>query len=761
MIASYWAKSDGTTLIQHSQDVVDAGLKLLDVLVIEKNYWEPKIIRASMFHDFGKIHHDFQAKLRPEGKSSVSIRHELISIFCCLNIPLDEVVSIATHHKGIIQVGESNSKRLSLNAFDMSQKQYEAIKELADVELPAWLTHFKQYVQHCERINAGARRDALASLEPNAVRTSMDTKELLKVLHANHQSALPDHERLNLALMRALLIAADHVASAGKHDYLPKPRLIGMSDFQPRTEGGKIDFRSFQSKMATVRGDALLHAPTGSGKTEAAMCWVTKNQSKNSRLFYLLPYTASANAMIKRLAEIYGDNMVTAMHSKTLDFFFDELASDGYAKKKLDEVQNSLEAQKGAKEKKQLSKEIFYPVKVATPHQIVKNATLARGWEMCLWEYRNATFIFDEFHTYNALLTGLIFATAKWLKREFNARLLFMSATVPQFMEDYMRQYILDRNELNIIKPDRKEASDALILGRKRHILSFQESGTISERVDEIEQLLLDGKKVLVIVNNVKTAQHIFSKITFNGKRALLHSGFNKRDRIEIEKNITSKDNNRIPRLLVATQAVEVSLDIDYDCAFIENAPIDALIQRFGRVNRAGRKGLAAITLIKENEGRTPFYDKDVCERTWSELKKFEAVSLSEDDLINACNIVYKDGYNQEQLKDFELGFNNEIINNFKSRLIAGDWNDAFESIFENDAQKVEVLCENLVDEYKMLVAQKRFIEANQLLVSIYYYQLNGRKTKDRELNLIIGYDFIYDSLIGYTKKAMKEDLFL
>lgn len=54
----------------------------------------------------------------------------------------------------------------------------------------------------------------------------------------------------------------------------------------------------------------------------------------------------------------------------------------------------------------------------------------------------------------------------------------------------------------------------------------------------------------------------------------LLHSGFHKKDRIEIEKAITNEDTSKRPQLLIATQAVEVSLDIDYDVAFIEKAPI-------------------------------------------------------------------------------------------------------------------------------------------------------------------------------------------
>jgi CRISPR-associated endonuclease/helicase Cas3 len=72
--------------------------------------------------------------------------------------------------------------------------------------------------------------------------------------------------------------------------------------FQPqKKEGGFYKFRNFQQELQSVKDDVILYAPTGSGKTEAALGWYFSNQNKNARLFYLLPYTASINAMVSRL----------------------------------------------------------------------------------------------------------------------------------------------------------------------------------------------------------------------------------------------------------------------------------------------------------------------------------------------------------------------------------------------------------------------------------------------------------------------------
>jgi CRISPR-associated endonuclease/helicase Cas3 len=294
--------------------------------------------------------------------------------------------------------------------------------------------------------------------------------------------------------------------------------------------------------------------------------------------------------------------------------------------------------------------------------------------------------------------------------------------------------------------------SDKEILDRKRHSIRCVENRTILEDIKAIDSLLQSGESVLVVVNNVKSAQQIYQTITFEGSKKLLHGGFNRKQRIKIEEAITNKDKSKRPQLLVATQAVEVSLDIDYDVAFIENAPIDALIQRLGRVNRAGKKGCATIFLYNKLIGRTPFYNQKIMEETWDEIKNIQNIQLSEQDLIDVCNIVYKDGYNDEQQNDFEKGLNNSIIANYRKNLIAADWNSWIETVMEDNNQKVDVLCENLVGEFDELKKDGRYIEANKLLVSVYPYELSGTcvHKNDKERDVWIAWDFIHDDELGY-----------
>ncbi|WPP51831.1 CRISPR-associated helicase Cas3' [Catalinimonas niigatensis] len=745
----FWAKSDGETKLEdHTNHVIIAGKNLLERLPFsdsEKVYWKEKLYRCAVLHDLGKIHSAFQMRLN--GDTGVSIRHEIISLWFCenfLDLPDDELFAIATHHKGVCSIKDTY-KRLNEDVLiSEMQYHYEHGEEAMNADVVSdWLNLFN--------LKLDLKKDTVVS--------STITNKWLDILDEFFQKkAIKEADRRrDLSLMRALLIASDHIGSARLENNLPAYKKILINDFRPNKDGQPLEFRNFQTLLQNVQTDVILHAPTGSGKTEAALSWVYANQQENARLFYLLPYTASINAMVKRLQQVFDDKdeggikRVTALHSKTLDFFYEQLAEEESNNEKI----NYAKIEKEARSKKSLSSELFFPIKVATLHQVLKTSLKGKGWELALYDYRNALFIVDEFHTYNALLTGMLLATVRLFRKIFHAKFFFMSATIPDFMLSNIIDKVFDGNDNLLIRPNPEFESDKYVLGRKRHILNCMQNLSIQDKIPMILDYLSKGKSVLVIVNNVKTAQKLFADIGFTDKSkiALLHSGFNLKSRIEIEKKITSL---HPPQLLIATQAVEVSLDIDYDVAFIENAPIDALNQRLGRVNRAGRKGLAPIYLFEKIIGNTKFfYEEEILKSTWKSLLELNEKELSEDDLVNVCNRVYMNGYNENQQKDFEQGLNNTIIHDFETDWIAGDWNNWIEEVLESNNQKVEILCSNLVREFDSLREEKRYIEANQLLVKVYFYELKGSAhIKDNKRNVIIANDFEYDEQIGYKKKG-------
>lgn len=738
-----WAKSDGkTTLVDHTLAVIRTGLALLQSLSLSdnvRNQLEEKIIIAAIFHDLGKVHPLFQKCL--EGDKSVTIRHELVSLWFCslfLDIGDDILFAIATHHKSI--EGSEVDKRFDIH--DLVQEEFDRLysKSLGTMDISTlknWLALFPLNV----------RFKSTEQQEP------VINGRRLKTLRKRWQNkVLSLEERKSYSLLRALLQAADHIASAGIF-YVPKYEDITLEEIRPKKNGVVFPFRHFQEVMLTWKGDVILHAPTGSGKTEAALLWILANQTSNNRLIYLLPYTASINAMVNRLKNVYNKEIVIAQHSKSLNFIYDELVNEDSNTEKNYQV---LEAT--ARNKNSLTREIYYPVKVATLHQILRTTLYGKGWEFSTLDYQNALFIIDEFHAYNALLTGMMLGTVRLFRKIFHAKFMFMSATIPDFLLEKIVTEVYDGDRSKVLRPDSNFESDAAIIGRKRHHLICHASEGIMQSVPDIENALEAGLSVLVIVNNVRTCQQIYENIDFDeNKKRMLHGGFNLKSRKEIEESITHKDQSKRPQLLVATQAVEVSLDIDYNIAFIENAPIDALIQRFGRVNRAGNlcdvygyKKMAEIHLFENIEGKTPFYDDMLLQNTWIFLSELDGMDLSENDLVDVCNNVYKDGYTGVQADDFNQGL--LAVKNFERDWIAGSCMDWVDSLFDKNNQKIDVLCHNLIDDYCGLIDQKRYIEANELLVSVYPYhktKLLVLKKNGRSLNVLKADDLYYDSEKG------------
>src|SRR5699024_4672054 len=126
---------------------------------------------------------------------------------------------------------------------------------------------------------------------------------------------------------------------------------------------------------------------------------------------------------------------------------------------------------------------------------------------------------------------------------------------------------------------------------------SFEETDRI------IQQNISENEKVLIVVNTIQESQTIYENIKENYPdipKLLLHSRFKRGDRNIKEKQLIGLDEEGKPTyefnttneacIVVSTQIVEVSLDISFDVMITASAPLDALIQRFGRVNRKRTK---------------------------------------------------------------------------------------------------------------------------------------------------------------------------
>jgi CRISPR-associated endonuclease/helicase Cas3 len=197
-----------------------------------------------------------------------------------------------------------------------------------------------------------------------------------------------------------------------------------------------------------------------------------------------------------------------------------------------------------------------------------------------------------------------------------------------------------------------------------RHII--RKADSIESLSNIIDEAIHQNQKILLVCNQVKRAQLLFNDLSEQHpqvRKMLVHSRFKRGVRSQLEFDLRNIYNNSTEAcLVVSTQVVEVSLDISFDLMVTECAPVDALIQRFGRINR--KRSKETIGLYKpiyvlapptEKTDALP-YGLEVLQRTFEALpdgnlmKEREAQSMIDSvypsiEFVNIdLNAVFKDG---------------------------------------------------------------------------------------------------------------------
>ena len=335
-------------------------------------------------------------------------RHEMLSAGFVSALDYDDFykkaigIAIITHHKDINKLREQYSTFPS----NTGKKRYQ--KKLLELE-----PNFEELLSYFELIEKWSEKYLGYKLNNYDVITSMnELKDVYK------DSALPyyleweDEEYSTLhgkygIFLKGFVNACDHLASGSKYEILD-----GIKDMHSLFN---FDLRKVQQEAINTHGSAFLTSPTGSGKTEASLFWSDTNQnsSKSKRVFYLLPYTASINAMYKRLQRDFGnEELVGLLHGKASYFLYKALSDD---------IDNYDITKNKIREIKGLSKKIYRPYKILTPFQVLKAFFGTKGFEMQLSEMANGLFTLDEIHAYDAHTTSLILEILKILKNNYNA----------------------------------------------------------------------------------------------------------------------------------------------------------------------------------------------------------------------------------------------------------------------------------------------------------------------------------------------------
>ena len=712
------AKSDPQeSLHDHTQNCLEVYNSLRERMPFladvagEPNFFE-HLFYAVALHDFGKAATGFQKQLT-DRDDRWNYRHEILSTGFVVTLQISDeakqaiALAILTHHK------DSETLWEKYPCIPENEEGYqEWQKHVAELE-PNWdaLMEIQEQIPHWFHSWFPTTTCLWTPVTSTDLLISGYREFLAPYLNDFEDGELNSLHCTYGMLMRGCMIACDHLASAGKNEI--QTALNNLKAYLVQQIKQFEKWESFQKDSGETTGQLMLSAPTGSGKTEAALLWSDNNQSETlgNRVFYVLPYTASINAMYNRLKTLVSDDKIGMLHGKANYFVYKALADNEY-------TYHETAAQ--VREQQNLTKKICRPYKVLTPFQLLKAFFGIRGFEMQMAEMSQGLFIFDEIHAYDPHTTALILTMIKKLREDYDAKFCIMTATMPQFLTDMIIKAIGEFTPVDMAPEDRDKFT--------RHRVKLLD-GNIHDAIPKIKDKLNQADSVMVVCNTVKQAQDVFQELQHGADNAkLLHSRFILKDRERIEGELENAD------LLVGTQAVEVSLDIDFDCLFTEPAPIDALIQRFGRINRKGKKGICDVHICKEGgEYDKYIYSNEKVERTINAFASVADNNLQESEIQSLIDEVYDEGYDEKEQEKFDKAKRmferhlQDIVPFIEDAKGRKEFNELFKS--------VEVVPTCYEQEFLSDTDARKYYEARAYIAQISYNQF-ARLYKDGQINI-------------------------
>lgn len=406
---------------------------------------------------------------------------------------------------------------------------------------------------------------------------------------------------------------------------------------------------------------AIIEAPMGSGKTEKAMAVYARwaKITGTSGLYVAMPTTATSNQMHTRLTDflstLFGKDIKPLLvHSQAL---LRDLPAESDAVEEKEHEGNHANAQSWFLPRK---KSLLAPFGVGTVDQALMSILQTKHFFVRLLGLSHKVVVFDEVHAYDAYMSELFERLLVWL-RQINVSVIILSATLP----DKTRQRLIHayagkgtipaKNYPRLTYAASHGKVDTIELEPpEKKILQFEwikrDEETIIQRLsDELHE----GGCAVVICNTVTRAQNLFEilsnrdDICDEDHLFLFHARFPIVWREEIENAVLKKfgpgkdksrpnPNRPTKAIVIATQVVEQSLDLDFDVMISDHAPIDLLLQRSGRlqrhsINQPHRKQPYRLLIAgPEKDGRLPkfergdtfVYDEHVLLRSWIVLNQ-------------------------------------------------------------------------------------------------------------------------------------------
>ena len=426
----------------------------------------------------------------------------------------------------------------------------------------------------------------------------------------------PDDEKTTLS--RAAGHAAKALAALHWGATAPVPeRSFGALFRAP--DGDPYSPNALQTALPEiVRGPGLyiVEAPMGFGKTEAALhaAYLRWTQGGERGLYFALPTQVTSDRIFERLnafleRAVSGPNVSTLVHGGA--WLREERAIDIHPADKTDEAAaNATDARQWFASGRRA---LLAPFGAGTLDQALLGVLPAKHCGLRLFALAGKVVVFDEVHSYDPYTSTLLDALIGDLLG-LGCTVIVLTATLPtarkaQLLTQAGVKTIPDSARYPLITAALTGTGEAEVHGvawdseLDREVRLEHLAATDPEVWNRACDAAEAGACVLIIRNTVDQAQKTFRALRCQRREdgpevALLHSRFPRWRRDELEtlwlsrlgKPSNREDGPTRPRgcILVATQVVEQSVDIDADLLITDLAPTDPLFQRLGRLHRHG-----------------------------------------------------------------------------------------------------------------------------------------------------------------------------
>ena len=375
--------------------------------------------------------------------------------------------------------------------------------------------------------------------------------------------------------------------------------VINISSFDAIFGTSEYSLRSVQGEIKNVcvnkdKKFVLIEAPMGEGKTEAGL-YAAGNMAFDKKGFFMaLPTGATTQMMYDRLTSVFDNQGITDLNVLYSNaFMVEKLYSKG-----MDDKYNLFSKSRTG---------LFIANGVGTVDQAMMGVLKSNFAVLRLLGLINKVLVIDEVHAYDSYMGGILSVLLRWCNK-LEIPVVLLSATLPKKLrQKYVNDYLGYSVNLTcdsyplITTIDVNDKVSEVSVGSS---FMKKEVNFVPLKIDEEDYSTFYNKVKLettmkknigIICNTIKESQKLYKELSnflSDYDIVLLHSNFKVKDRAKKEDYIKSRlGKNGIatrqkPLLVIGTQVLEQSLDIDFDCMFSYLCPIDLLLQRIGRWRR-------------------------------------------------------------------------------------------------------------------------------------------------------------------------------